>query len=82
MAASPDLRAWVTEVTRRLVDRSEVVSVDQYDDDGVTVLEVTVDPSELGRVIGRQGRTAEALRTLLDAAGDRQDRAYDLEIVE
>jgi hypothetical protein len=82
MAERPDLRAWVTGVARDLVDRPEAVRVEEYDDDGVTVLELAVDPEELGRVIGRQGRTAEALRVLLDVAGDRQDRSYDLEIVE
>ncbi len=82
MAGVPDLRAWVELVARDLVDRKEAVRVEEYDDDGVTVLELAVDPEELGRVIGRQGRTAEALRTLLDVAGDRQDRSYDLEIVE
>ena len=82
MAGAPDLRAWVTSVARDLVDRPDAVRVEEYDDDGVTVLELTVDPEELGRVIGRQGRTAEALRVLLDVAGDRQDRSYDLEIVE
>ena len=82
MAGVPDLRAWVESVARDLVDRQEAVRVEEYDDDGVTVLELAVDPEELGRVIGRQGRTAEALRTLLDVAGDRQDRSYDLEIVE
>jgi len=82
MAEAPDLRAWVTSVARDLVDRPEAVRVEEYDDDGVTVLELAVDPEELGRVIGRQGRTAEALRVLLDVAGDRQDRSYDLEIVE
>jgi len=82
MEEGPDLRAWVTSVARDLVDRPEAVRVEVYDDDGVTVLELAVDPEELGRVIGRQGRTAEALRVLLDVAGDRQDRSYDLEIVE
>lgn len=82
MAGAPDLRTWVASVARDLVDRPDAVRVEEYDDDGVTVLELTVDPEELGRVIGRQGRTAEALRVLLDVAGDRQDRSYDLEIVE
>jgi hypothetical protein len=82
MTQGPDLKDWVAQVARDLVDHPDAVRVEEYEDDGVTVLELTVDPDELGRVIGRQGRTAEALRVLLDVAGDRQDRSYDLEIAE
>ena len=46
------------------------------------VFELTVDPDELGRVIGRQGRTAEAIRTLLEVAGARHGAYYDFEIVD
>ncbi len=78
----PDIKAWVESLARDLVDHSEAVSVTSFEDDGVLVFELTVDPSELGRVIGRQGRTAQALRTLLEAAGARHGRYYELEIVD
>ena len=78
----PNIKEWVESLVRDLVDHPDAVSVSPYEDDGVLVYELTVDPSELGRVIGRQGRTVQALRTLLEAAGARQGRYYDLEIVE
>ncbi len=80
--AEADIQAWVEALARDLVDRPEAVAVSSFEDDGVLVFELTVDPSELGRVIGRQGRTAQALRTLLEAAGARHGQYYDLEIVE
>jgi len=80
--AEADIQAWVEALARDLVDRPEAVAVRSFEDDGVLVFELTVDPSELGRVIGRQGRTAQALRTLLEAAGARHGQYYDLEIVE
>ena len=78
----PDIKTWVESLAKDLVDRPEAVSVGSFEDDGVLVFELTVDPSELGRVIGRQGRTVQAVRTLLEAAGARHGRYYELEIVE
>lgn len=78
----PDVRAWVEALTRDLVDQPERVEVRLVEEEDVDVLEVTVAPEEMGRVIGRQGRTVEALRTLLDAAGDKHGRTYDVEILE
>lgn len=78
----PNIKEWVESLVRNLVDRPDAVSVSSFEDEGVLVYELTVDPSELGRVIGRQGRTVQALRTLLEAAGARHARYYELEIVE
>ena len=80
--AEADIKTWVETMARDLVDHADAVAVSSFEDDGVLVFELTVDPSELGRVIGRQGRTAQALRTLLEAAGARHGQYYDLEIVE
>ena len=60
----------VEVVARALAARPDEVEVDEYDRRGQTVVEVTMAPGELGRVIGRQGRTAAALRTLAAAAGE------------
>ena len=60
----------VEVVARALAGRPESVEVTEYDRRGQTVVELTMAPGELGRVIGRQGRTAAALRTLAGAAGD------------
>lgn len=82
MTAEADLKAWVEAVARDLVDHADAVEVAIVDEDGVIVFELAVDPDELGRVIGRQGRTAQALRTLLAVAGAKQGRSYELEILE
>ena len=80
--ATPDIGAWVADLARDLVDHPEAVGVTSFEEDGVMVFELSVDSSELGRVIGRQGRTVQALRTLLEAAGARHGAYYELEIVE
>jgi len=82
MAGTPDITKWLASVARDLVDRADQVWVEAIEEDGATVLELTVAEEELGRVIGRQGRTAQALRTLLDVAGELRDRHYELEILE
>lgn len=80
--AGPDVRAWVETLMKKLVDHPERVEVRLVEEEDADVVEVTVDQDEMGRVIGRQGRTVQALRILLDAAGDKFDRNYDLEILE
>ena len=82
MTASSQARDWVESIARDLVDHPEQVEVREVEEEGVTVLELLVDPDEMGRVIGRQGRTAQALRTLLSVAGAKQGRDYELEILE
>jgi len=69
-------------MVRDLVDRTDAVEVQLFDEEEALVLEVTVDPTEMGRVIGRQGRTVQALRTLLEVAGAKQGVNYELEILE
>ena len=53
-----------------------------YDRDQQTVVELEVDPDDLGKVIGRQGRTARAIRNLLSAAGQKTRRRYSLDILD
>lgn len=77
-----DLKGWVEAMARRLVDKPDEVSVRVVEEDDADVAELSVAPDEMGRVIGRQGRTVQALRTLLDVAGDKEGRAYDLEILD
>jgi uncharacterized protein len=76
---SGDVRTLIEGIVKSLVDAPEAVSVEQVDGD---VLELTVAPNEVGKVIGRQGRTARALRTLLAAVGIRAHKRYTLEILE
>ncbi len=74
-----DLVLWLA---RELVDRKDAVQVDAIERDRSTVLELTVDPDDLGRVIGRGGRTAKALRTVLDAAARREGKRAVLDILD
>ena len=69
-------------VARSLVDDADAVIVHTVDRDQATVLELEVAPADLGKVIGRQGRTARALRTLLAAAGQKTRRRYILDILD
>ena len=79
---SGDMRALIEQIAKALVDDPAQVSVNQVEEGGESVLELTVDPSDLGRVIGKQGRTARAMRNLLGAAGLKFNRRFTLEILE
>jgi predicted RNA-binding protein YlqC (UPF0109 family) len=69
-------------VTRSLVDHPEEVVVRETDGKQTAVLELTVAPDDLGKVIGKQGRTARALRTVLAAASAKQRKRIVFEILE
>jgi uncharacterized protein len=77
-----DAKVLLEQVAKALVDTPDQVSVNAVDEDGETVLELTVAESDLGKVIGKSGRTARALRTLLGAAGIKAHKRYTLEILE
>jgi len=72
----------VAEIARALVDHPEGVQVSEVEGSHVTVLELKTYPEDLGKVIGRQGRTAEAIRTLLCAAGMKLHKRFTLEILD
>jgi len=72
----------VEAIARALVDHPEDVQVRAVDGEQATVLELRVHPDDLGKVIGRQGRTAKAIRTLLGAAGMKMHKRLTLEILE
>jgi uncharacterized protein len=69
-------------VARQLVDNPDDVRVEVDDDRRETLLELYVHPDDLGKVIGKRGRTAKALRTLVRAAGSLDDRNVSVEIVD
>jgi uncharacterized protein len=77
-----DARVLIEQIAKALVDAPDQVVVDPVEEDGETVLELKVAEADLGKVIGKQGRTARALRTILNAAGIKQHKRYSLEIVE
>jgi hypothetical protein len=76
------VRELVEAIAKALVDNPDQVQVRAVDGEQVTVLELRVHPTDLGKVIGRQGRTAKAMRTLLGAAGMKLHKRYTLEILE
>ena len=76
------MKELVETIARALVDRPEEVQVRTVGGAQVTVLELRVDAEDLGKVIGRQGRTAKAIRTVLSAAGTKMRKRFTLEILE
>jgi uncharacterized protein len=76
------MKELVEFLARSLVDHPDQVRIDESDREGSTLLELRVAPDDLGKVIGRQGRTARAMRTLLAAAGARDGRRYILDILD
>jgi predicted RNA-binding protein YlqC (UPF0109 family) len=77
------LRELLEELARRLVDRPEDVSVEEFsEDDGTVVLELAVAEDDYGKIIGKGGRTANALRTVVKAAAVRENKRVLVDIVE
>jgi len=76
------MKELVEAIARALVDNPEQVHVKAVEGEQVTVLELRVHPTDLGKVIGRQGRTAKSIRTILGAAGMKLRKRLTLEILE
>ncbi len=76
------MKELVEAIAKALVDHPEQVQVRSVDGEQVTVLELRVHPDDLGKVIGRQGRTAKSMRTILGAAGMKIRKCLTLEILE
>jgi predicted RNA-binding protein YlqC (UPF0109 family) len=72
----------VEDIAKALVDLPEEVTVREVAGEQATLLELKVAPSDLGKVIGKQGRTARSIRTLLGAVGTKLNRRITLEILE
>jgi len=72
----------VEMIVKALVDEADAVDVRAIDREGATLIEVRVAPSDMGKIIGRQGRTIRALRSLAYAVSLKQRHRYVLEIVE
>jgi len=72
----------VEKIAKALVDHPDQVQVHQVEGEQTTILELKVAPEDLGKVIGREGRTARAIRTILSAAGMKMRKRFVLEIIE
>lgn len=77
-----DMRMLVEQIAQALVDAPAEVKVEAVEDGDATVLELRVAQTDLGKVIGKQGRTAKSIRTILGAASMKLKKRYMLEIVE
>jgi len=75
------MKELIEEIARALVDHPEGVQANEVNGSQVTVLELRTHPQDLGQVIGRQRRTAKAIRTLLGAAGMKLRKRFTLEIL-
>jgi len=82
MSPETGVRAVVEVLAKALADRPDDVRVTESQHQQVTLIELFVSPQDIAKVIGRQGRTAAALRTLASTAGERQGQQVTLEIRE
>jgi len=76
------MRELVEFLARALVDDPDAVAVEELEEDGDIILEITVAEDDIGRLIGRGGRIANAIRTLAKAAAVREDRRVIVDILE
>ncbi|HXP67775.1 MAG TPA: KH domain-containing protein [Candidatus Dormibacteraeota bacterium] len=76
------MKELVEAIAKALVDIPDQVQVRAIEGEQVTVFELRVAPSDLGKVIGRQGRTAEAIRSILSAVGAKLRKRFTLEILD
>ena len=76
------MKELVETISKALVDHPEDVQVRVVEGEQVIVMELRVHPTDLGKVIGRQGRTAKSIRTILGAAGMKLKKRFTLEILE
>ncbi len=76
------MKELIEQIAKALVDNPDEVSVHAIEGEQITVLELKVAQSDLGKVIGKQGRTARSIRTILSAAGMKLKKRFTLEILE
>jgi uncharacterized protein len=75
------MKELVETIIREIVDHPDSVQVREVKGEMTTILELRVAPSDMGKVIGKEGRTAKAIRTILNAAGMRMNRRIEFEII-
>ena len=75
-------KALIEHVAKALVNTQDKVFVDEFDEDGEIVIELEVAEDDMGRVIGKGGKIARAMRNVLHAAGAKANTRYELEILE
>ena len=76
------MKELVELIAKALVDNPDKVQVTQLDGEQSSIIELKVDPEDIGKVIGKQGRIAQAIRVILGAAGMKLKKRYNLELIE
>ena len=76
------MQAFLEQVVKGLVDHPEAVNITEVEQERTTVYELRLDPSDVGRVIGRSGRTVNAIRTLLQAGSAKAGKFTRLDIID
>jgi hypothetical protein len=82
MLMEVDMKALIELMAKFLVDKPEEVAVSEVDGERTAILKLRVATSDIGKVIGKQGNTAQAMRTILSAAGAKLDKRCVLEILD
>ena len=82
MEVSAGMKELLTYIARNLVDNPDAVSVTEFPGESETVLELRVAPEDMGKVIGRQGRIAKEIRTLMRSVAQRKGTRVSVEIVD
>jgi predicted RNA-binding protein YlqC (UPF0109 family) len=82
MLMEVDMKALVELMAKSLVDKPEEVIVAVADGEKTSIFELRVASSDIGKVVGKQGKTAQAMRTIMSAAGTKLDKRYVLEILD
>lgn len=77
-----EITGLILGIAKALVDSPEQVVVEAVEEQGATVLRLRVDQSDIGKIIGKQGRTARSLRTILSAASMKLQHRYSLDIID
>lgn len=76
------MKELLTYIAQNLVENPDAVTVTEVEGEGETVLELRVDPGDMGKVIGRQGRIAKEIRTLMRSVAQKQGKKVSVEIVD
>jgi uncharacterized protein len=76
------MRDLIEFIAKSLVDAPDAVEVQEFGDTEASIIKLKVSKDDLGKVIGKKGRTAKAMRTILSAAAQKQDKRTTLEIIE
>ena len=76
------MKEFIERIAKALVDQPDMVKIAEVESERTSVIELSVAKEDMGRIIGKQGRTATAMRTLLNAAGMKQKKRTILEIIE